>query len=519
MDKAPPLSRRQALALGGSLALGAGLSPGPGQAQLAPDTLRAAITGFSVLNTLDPARASLLSESYVIWAVFNALLTFDAGMALKGDLAERFEALDATTLAFRLRPGVRFHDGTPLTADDVKFSLERVMDPATASPNRGKLAQVDAITVVDPLTVHLTTKAPFAPLLSYLTNTRTGTQIVSRAAVRTLGEETFGRSPVGTGAYRVRDWRSNESVTLEASAHAVPRARIPRVVVPLIPEESSGMTALLGGAVDLTSTAPFADVPMLERRADVRVLKQAGLNTRYVALNTRRAPFDDPHVRRALSMAFDRAALVRAVLFGEGVVTPGLLPPALSHATGPLPPLVTYDPARARAELARARYRPEAITAPVLVWGSTWWRRFGEIVVAQVNQALGTRLTVQAGDTNAVFARLRAGDFEAAVWGWLGLVDPDEYLGDILGRDGARNFSGWSSDALEALLARGRRTLDPAQRLTVYTEADRLMLEDMPVLPAFCSNVHHLATRRVSGFAQRPYSNFGDQFAGLELAP
>ncbi|SEP49084.1 oligopeptide transport system substrate-binding protein [Methylobacterium sp. ap11] len=510
-----PILTRRSLVAGaalGSLA-GAGLVRAEAAA-----TVRAAIAGFSVLNTLDPAKASLLSESYVIWAVFNALLRFNARMEIEGDLAATYTVVDSTTLEFSLRPDARFHDGAPVTADDVKFSLERILDAATASPNRGKLVAIEAIATRTPLTVRITTRAPFAPLLSALTNTRTGTQIVSRAALRDLGPEAFARAPVGSGAYRVRAWRSNERVELEAAPHRLgPPPRSPRVDVLLIPEESSGLTALLGQAVDLTSTAPFADVRALEARASLQVFKQPGLNTRYVALNTRQAPFDDVHVRRALSMAFDRNTLVKAVLFGEGTVTPGLLPPALLAHQGPLPDLVTYDPARARAELAKARYRPEAVAATVLVWGSSWWRRFGEIVVAQINQTLGTRLSVQSGDTNAVFAQLRSGAYQAAVWGWLGLVDYDEYLGDILGAEGARNFQGYANPAFEALLAEGRTTLDPSRRAAIYARADRLMLEDMPVWPAFCSNVHHVATRRLAGFTQLPYSNFGDQFSHLEL--
>jgi ABC-type transport system substrate-binding protein len=334
-----------------------------------------------------------------------------------------------------------------------------------------------------------------------------------------MGDEAFGRQPVGTGPFRVRSWKPNESVELESMpSHFSGTPRLRRVVMPLIAEESSGLIALLGGQVDLTSTAPFADVPGLERRGSVQVLKQPGLNTRYIALNLRRPPFDDAHVRRALSMAFDRKALLKAVVFGEGAVTPGLLPPALRRDTADsLPELVTFNPERARAELARSRYG-SGLQATILTWGSNWWRRIGEIFVGQVNQVLGTRLTVQAGDTNAVFARLRAGDFDAAVWGWLGLVDYDEYLGDILGRDGFRNFQGYGNPAFEALLEQGRRELDPEQRLAIYRRADLLMLEDMPVLPCFCSNVHHLANPRVRGFIQRPYSNYGDQFGAISLS-
>jgi ABC-type transport system substrate-binding protein len=177
---------------------------------------------------------------------------------------------------------------------------------------------------------------------------------------------------------------------------------------------------------------------------------------------------------------------------------------------------MTFNPERARSELAKSQYK-SGTEATVLIWGSNWWRRIGEMFVAQTNQVLGTNLSLQVGDPNAVFSRLRAGDFQAAVWGWLGLVDPDEYLGDMLGKGGFRNYQGYENPRFEDLMAQGRAELDPAKRRQIYHEADHLMLEDMPLIPCFCSNVHNLATSRLSGFDQLPYSNYGDQFANLKI--
>jgi peptide/nickel transport system substrate-binding protein len=508
-------SRRETLGLG--LAAAAGLlADHPSAALAEAATLRAGITGFAVMNTLDPGKHSLIPESYVVWAIFNALLKFNEKMELVPDLAENFQVVDSTTLEFKLRPGVKFHDGSELSADDVKFTLDRVMDEKFGSPNRGRLSSIEDIKTLDPLRLQIRTKSAFAPLLAYLANVRTGTQIVSRKAVAAMGDETFAKKPVGTGAYRLKEWRANESVELEAfPGYFEGPGRLQRVVMPLIAEESSGLTALLGGQLDLTSTAPFADVPQLEKRRDVKVYKQPGLNTRYIALNTRKAPFDDVYFRRALSLAFDRRALVRAVIFGEGEVAPGILPPALlpPNARG-VPELMTFNAERARAEFAKSRYKP-GVEATVLIWGPNWWRRIGEIFIAQANQVLGTKLAVQAGDSNAVFARLRAGDFEASVWGWLGLVDPDEYLGDILGQGGFRNFQGYDNPQFNELLAQGRAELDPVKRQQIYVKANLLMLEDMPVIPCFCSNVHNLAIPSLSGFTQLPYSNYGDQFSRI----
>ena len=253
------ISRRKAM----QLAAAAATAPFVLKPSFAGENLlRAAISGFSVINTLDPAKASLLSEYYVLWAAFNGLLKFDASMQIVPDLAEEFRVVDATTLQFKLRRGVKFQDGSDLTSDDVKFSLERLADEALASPNRAKVTAITDIRILDPERFQIITRAAFAPLLSYLTNTRTGTQIVPYKTVKAMGNDAFGKKPVGTGAYAVKQWKSNESVELEAfPGYFVPgQDRIERVLMPLIPEESSGTTALLGGQIDLTSTASFADV-------------------------------------------------------------------------------------------------------------------------------------------------------------------------------------------------------------------------------------------------------------------
>ncbi|MFI4994873.1 MAG: ABC transporter substrate-binding protein [Hyphomicrobiales bacterium] len=513
------VSRRGALRLG--LGAGAGTLGGIGFpfAACAQETLlRAGITGFATMNTLDPAKHSLIPESYVIWAVFNALLKFNEKMEIVTDLAESYTALDPTTLEFKLRAGVKFHDGSPLTSDDVKFTLERLLDEKFASPNRSKVSSIQEVKIVDPLTFQIKTKAAFAPLLTYLTNTRSGTQIVPRKVVTAIGDEAFAKKPVGTGAYMLKDWKATESLELVAfNDYFGGKPKMSRVMMPIIPEESSGMTALLGGQLDLTSEAPFADVPSLEANKAVKVFKQAGLNTRYIVLNIRKPPFDDVHFRRALSMAFDRRAMVRAVLFGEGELSPGILPPALLPAEArSIPDLMLFNPEKAKAELALSEYKP-GVEATISIWGPNWWRRIGEIFVAQVNQVLGTKFVTQAGDANALFSQLKVGEFQAVVWGWLGLVDPEEYLGEILGKGGFRNFQGYDNPAFDDLMAQGRSELDPNKRRQIYVKANLLMLEDMPLIPCFSSNIHNLATPKLSGFAQLPYSNYGDQFSKISL--
>lgn len=521
IDRKQPVRRRTVLggaaaAMAGAAAPWSGVSPAGAQAAA---TLRAGITGYNVINTLDPGKHSLIPEAYLVWAMFNGLLKLGPRMEIVPDLAESYVAKDSTTLEFKLRRGVKFHDGSEMTADDVKFTIERLQDEKLASPNKGKVSEVSEVKVVDPHTVQIITKQAFAPLLAFLTNARTGTQIVPRKIVQAVGNEAFGKQPVGTGAYKLRGWRPGESVSFSAHAEYFAGApSIPSIDVPLIAEESSGVTALKGGQIDLTSTAPFADIPALEQDRSLRVLKQPGMNCRFISMNHRKAPFDDVNFRRAVSMAFDRNAMVKVVLFGEGVPSHGLIPPSLAWAyETKVRDTAVFNAERARAELAKSKYAREKINVPILTWGSSWWKRIVEVWALQVNQTLGTNFTVEVNEANTVFAKQRSGDFVGSVWGWLGPIDPDEYVGEILGTKGWRNFYGYSNAKVDELTQKARSTLDVAARGALYKEAEDIAIAEAAVLPCFCSNIHNLMTARVQGFTQLPYSNFGDQFASLKL--
>jgi len=514
------IHRRVVLGAGAAAAAGASLPWFPRSAAAASGTLRAGIAGYNVINTLDPGKHSLIPEAYVVWAMFNALVKFNGKMEVVPDLAESFAAKDANTLEFKLRPGVKFHDGSEMTADDVKFTIERLQDEKYASPNKGKVSEVKEVRVVDPLTVQIVTGKPFAPLLAFLTNARTGTQIVPRKAVQAMGDDAFGKQPVGTGAYKLTGWKANESVTLSAHDGYFVKGQpsLATVEIPLIAEESSGVTALKGGQIDLTSTAPFADVPTLEQDKSLKIVKQPGMNCRFISMNHRKPPFDDVHFRRAVSMAFDRNAMVKVVLFGEGVPSHGLIPPSLAYAYEAKPrEISTFNAERAKAELAKSKYASGLGEVPILTWGSSWWKRIVEVFALQVNQTLGTKFTVEVNEANTVFARQKSGDFQGSVWGWLGPIDPDEYVGEILSTKGWRNFYGYSNPKLDELVEQGRAELDIAKRGAIYKQAEDIAIEDAAVLPCFCSNIHNVMTTKVQGFTQLPYSNFGDQFANITM--
>ena len=498
--------------LAGAAALAA--TPSPARAA---GVLRAACIGTALQN-LDPGKATTAPDFWVLWALFNGLAKFDPTMTIVPDLAEGWETPEPTRWVFGLRRGVLFHDGTEMTAGDVVFTLDRLRDPAFGSPNRSKLAAVSRVRALSPYQVEITTDRPFAPLLTYLTNTRSGTQIVPRRAVEALGPADFTKAPIGTGAFKLVEWRPNEKIILAAHpGYFGGRPALDMVEIPLINEESTAVNALLGGNIDLIGRAPFDQAQRLEKMPALEMYRSPGMNTRYMSLNLRRPPFDDVHFRRAVSMAFDRSLVVRAVLFNEGRPSQGSIPSALSWAFDTVPRAVCqFNPAAAKAELAKSKYGPGQ-AATVLTFGSSWWRRWAELFATQVNQVLGTKFTVEVTDSTTAFQRDKRHEYDALTWGWAGLIEADEYLSECFHSAGWRNTGGYANAQVDALLDKQRETLDLVERGKLCIAAERLIAEDAPVIFTMQANVHQVHTKAVRGWEGRPYEAFGAQFAGVSL--
>jgi peptide/nickel transport system substrate-binding protein len=205
--------------------------------------------------------------------------------------------------------------------------------------------------------------------------------------------------------------------------------------------------------------------------------------------------------------------MVDVVLFGEGSVSNGVIPSSISWAaTQERNELLNLNPEKALEELAKSKYGA-GTEATVLTWGSSWWKRFAEVFVLQVNQVLGVNFKVEVSDSGAVYQRMQSGDIQASIWGWLGLVDPDEYAYEIYHTKGSRNFEKYSNPEVDALLEKARSETDLDARGALYRQVEALAIEDCPILPCFESNVHNLLSPKVQGFVQLPYSAFGAQLA------
>lgn len=481
--------------------------------------LNVGLIGFSVVNTLDPQKAALNSDFWALSAMFNGLMRILPDGSVEPDLAESVNQENDTTYVFALRKGVKFHNGEEMTAEDVKFTLDRVLSEETASPNRAKFEAIEQVEARDKYTVVLRLSVPSVPVITHLHNGVTGSQIISKKAFEDMGAEAFSKAPVGTGPFKIKEWRPSERLELLAHTDYF-RAGEPKVAscdILLIAEETSGGTAMLAGDIDLASTIPFADAPQLEADPNITISRMAGANWRYCALNLSKPPFDDVHFRRAVSMAFNREAVIKAAIFGEGTPMQGAIPSYLKTAYATYErPICHFDPERARAEMAKGKYG-EGAEAVVLTWGSGWWKRWTEIFVANVNQVLNTKFSVEVTDANVAFQRYKAMEIDAENTGWIGRMELDEYIGDCFRTDASRNFYKYSNTKVDELVDAGRAEFDPVKRGELYRKAEDLIVEDCPVIFAFNNNAHNMWRKGVEGFVPTPGQHLGSQLGPVSV--
>lgn len=478
------------------------------------------MTGFTVINTLDPGKAAVNPEFFVIWGIYNTLVKLDAQMKIVPDLAESWSNPDPTTWEFKLRKGVRFHDGSEMTADDVVFTFQRIADPNFGSPVHKKMAPVTAVTALDPYTVRLQTDHPFAPLLTYLTNTRTSTQIVCKAAVQKMGDAQYGHTPVGTGPWKLKEWRPNEKLTFIAHTEyfepGLPRCGT--LEVPLIKDDASAVNALAAGGLEFVNAVSYGDTDRIKRMPTVVFSSMPGLNARFTALNIQRPPFDDVHFRRAVSLSIDRNAFIQASVFGQALPSQGYIPKVISWAYDTKPrEYAQFNPERAKAELAKSKYGA-GTEAVITGFPDAWWGRMAQVFTDMPNQVLGVKFTTELVDARTAFTRWSQNDGQAFPTGWIALCDPDEYLFDCFHTTGWRNFTKYSNPEVDKLLVQARQELDRKTKGgQLYIEAERMIADDCPSIFLMNTFSNSAVRSNVKGFVHTPYDGFGAQLAPMAI--
>lgn len=449
--------------------------------------------------TLDPARIGDIYGRSVAQQIFDGLVEFDQTLTITPALAQYWKASrDGLTWTFTLRNGARFHNGREVTADDVVFSLTRLLDPAVKSPaadlftnirgarsfREGRARSVSGITAVDPSTVRIVLDEAQVPFVSMLAIGHA--KIVPRDLVTQQGEA-FGTAPIGTGPFRFERWDRRREIVLAANTtYFGGSPRLARIVYRIFPDEQSGamFEEFRRGRLE-DSPVPMQNYPkVLSLTPNIHV-KRPMFSVRFLGFNTRVKPFGDARVRQALIYAIDREAIVQEATRGRFVLARGILPPG---TLGYNPRLSGYphDPDRARELLGEAGY-PEGRGLPALtIWATVKLDPEHPLIVRHL-AAVGVHAEFRyVTDWPQFSRRLAEGQFPLFQYAWFADVpDPDNFLFKLFHSKSPRNYTGYANAQLDAILQQARDEGDGQRRMDLYRRAEQLVVDEAVVIPFF----------------------------------
>jgi peptide/nickel transport system substrate-binding protein len=436
------------------------------------------------LDQLDPAVATAFGTIQTLQLTFDTLLRTDSGGRLVPGLAKTWEASrDGRTLTFHLQPGVRFHNGDPLTADAVVATIDRVRDEATASVVRSNLLSVVKVTAPDPATAVITLSKPDVSVLDTLT--LTGTSILDPADIKA---DRIGKAVNGTGPFKLAGRTHGQKVDLTANAaYFGGKPSISGVEFRVIPDETSILAGLRAGSFDagvLTDPNVTAQV-----HGGLKAASTPSLAYHALMLNGRRKPLDDIAVRQAIACAVDRKQVVDTAVAGQGTVTGPITSPGLNLPVTDGLPCKPGDTTAAKKLLAKAGVStPISLKTLVMSGGYASAINEAQNLQAQLS-AIGVKLVIDQQPTNVYVKRWTAADYDATLA--LNGGNSSPYLmyaryftqGASLARP-----AGLDSPKIAELLGRANTETDPKVRNATFAEVQRTMLEQSPWVWLFTDN-------------------------------
>ena len=483
-------------------------------------------------ETLDPAFASGVDTGAMVAKIYDGLMRYDyESTDVVPNLAESLEVNDdATVFTFTLHDGVTFHDGEPLTANDVKYSFERVLDPATASPLTWVLADtgisgvqafvdgqadgVSGIEVVDDLTVRITLDAPYAMFLHHLA--MPATSVVAEHVASELGEgEDLSNNPIGTGPFMLTDRVRDSSLDLTANeGYFAGRPNIDGVHYRIITDPLIAWEEFNAGNLDVAGipSALLLDVIDDPEYADeLQTIDE--LAVFYFALNQRVEQFQDVRVRRAIAMAIDRQAIIDGPYNGTDKLANAPIPPGLAGYDDSIE-AIPYDPEGARELLAEAGY-PDGFEMEI-------WSTRAETTIA-VNELIqfflgevGITATINQVDFGVLIENAISGRAPAFYLSWFAdYADAYNFLHPLYVASGAERY-GYSNPEVAAILEEAKTMASLEDRVPLYEEAQRLIVEDIPVIYIRYPVSYSVVREGVTGLLNHPIFN-ADKFTQVQL--
>jgi peptide/nickel transport system substrate-binding protein len=457
---------------------------------------------------LDPRYSTDANSARIGGLIYNSLLRADSNSQLQPELASGWQRLDDRTYVFDLRRDVTFHNGKPLTAVDIKFTYESILEPKNRSPKRALLKPLQAIDQLGPYRLRFRLTAPYAPFLEQFT-----------LGIVPAGSAENGASsaapPVGSGPFILESARSGETVILKANpSYWEEKPGIAGLNFKVVPDAMVRVLEFKKGNIGFMQNDLEPDVlPWLKDNTNAEIETNQGTTFQYIGLNLIHPILKHRQVRQALALAIDRDRIIRHLIKNLGTPASGLISP-LNWAYDGSAKQWPHDPEKAKRLLDEAGFRDPDGDGPLprfkLSFKSTnldLRRRIAEALKEQLKN-VGVELELRAYEWGTFFSDIKKGNFHLYSLAWVGIQDPDIYYQIFHSSSvppNGDNRGYYSNPQVDRLLEKGRTAMDTTERTLIYGEVQRILAEDLPYIPLWWWKNVIVKTPSLQGFV--PYAD------------
>lgn len=467
-------------------------------------------------TNLDPRLGTDAYSERLGQLLFSKLVRVGPNMEVVPDLAVSWDIPSPTVYRFHLKPGVRFHDGTPVTAKDVIYTFEWIKKPGNASAHRAAYDVIEKMVAEDDLTVRFELSAPHAPFL---------VNMVRGIVPAHLGDDPeYKQHPIGSGPYKLTQYKPGESLHLTAFDDYVDgRPPTDRLTFRIIPEDTVRLLALKRGDVHMVINAlPPDSLDLIAREPHLKVARGPGNNYSYLGFNMQDPLLKIPRVRRAIAHAIDKDTIIDAIYRNQARPATGLLTPEhwAYEADVNIP---KYDPEAAKKLLDEAGFPVPKAGEPRfrLIFKTSQnelTRRIGEVIQQQLKE-VGIAMAVRSYEWGTFYGDIKAGNFQLYTLAWVGIAEPDIYY-SVFHTDsappGGANRGRYSNPQVDKLVQAARITPDRAERARLYSQVQQILARELPYVSLWHPEVVVVYDKRLTGFELTPQGAY-DSLARTRL--
>lgn len=428
----------------------------------------------------------------VLGFLIDGLVTINDKLEIIPAIAKNWTASkDGLDWTFNLKQNVKWWDGKPVTAEDVKFTIEKILDKKVNSIRRSDYELIEKITLVNPYQIKFKLKKPFAPFLSNMGIGLLPKHILEKE--KDLNTSSFSRKPLGNGLYIFKEWITKDHITMiknpnyyDGSAH------IDKVIFKVVPDQNVLLMQLQKGEIDVMETILPKDYPVVKNNPDIKTYIYDVLMYTYFGFNLKRKIFQDVKVRRAIAYAMDRESMIKSILKGFGSVATGPIPP-ISWAYNPKVTKYNYNPEKAKQLLSSAGWKDvngdgilekdgHPFTFELLTNEGNEIRKNLAVIIQNQLKQVGIEMKIKIIDWGAfIETYINKRNFDATILGWSLGIDPDPYgMWHSSEIKNGNNFISYNNPEIDKLLEAGRTTIDKNARKKIYDKFQQIIVADCP---------------------------------------